>query len=53
MKLIFARDFIITTKKVHRLLFDYLRTFAPKSSHVQILLKLWLQVENDKIRLKT
>ena len=31
----------------------YLRTFAPKSSHTQIFLKLWLQVENDKIRLKT
>ena len=30
-----------------------LRTFAPKTSHTQILLKLWLQVENDKIRLKT
>ena len=30
-----------------------LRTFAPKSSYVQIFLKLWLQVENDKIRLKT
>ena len=30
-----------------------LRTFAPKSSHAQIFLKLWLQVENDKIRLKT
>ena len=30
-----------------------LRTFAPKSSHTQIFLKLWLQVENDKIRLKT
>ena len=30
-----------------------LRTFVPKSSHVQIFLKLWLQVENDKIRLKT
>ena len=29
-----------------------LRTFAPKSSHVQIFLKLLLQVENDKIRLK-
>ena len=29
------------------------RTFAPKSSHVQIFLKLWLQVENDKIRWKT
>ena len=32
---------------------NVLRTFAPKSSHVQIFLKLWLQVENDKIRLKT
>ena len=31
----------------------HLRTFAPKSSHTQIFLKLWLQVENDKIRLKT
>ena len=30
-----------------------LRTFAPKTSHAQILLKLLLQVENDKIRLKT
>ena len=30
-----------------------LRTFAPKSSQVQIFLKLWLQLENDKIRLKT
>ena len=30
-----------------------LRTFAPKTSHTQILFKLWLQVENDKIRLKT
>ena len=30
-----------------------LRTFAPKSSHRQIFLKLWLHVENDKIRLKT
>ena len=32
---------------------EYLRTFAPKTSHTQILLKLWLQVENDKTRLKT
>ena len=31
----------------------YVRTFAPKISHVQIFLKLWLQVENDKIILKT
>ena len=31
----------------------YLRTFAPKSSHAQIFSKLSLQVENDKIRLKT
>ena len=31
----------------------HLRTFAPKSSHAQIFLKLWLQVEYDKIRLKT
>ena len=31
----------------------HLRTFAPRSSHAQIFLKLWLQVENDKIRLKT
>ena len=30
-----------------------LRTFAPKSSHTQIFSKLSLQVENDKIRLKT
>ena len=30
-----------------------LRTFTSKISHVQIFLKLWLQVENDKIRLKT
>ena len=30
-----------------------LRTFAPKSSHAQIFSKLSLQVENDKIRLKT
>ena len=30
----------------------HLRTFAAKISHVQIFLKLWLQVENDKIRLK-
>ena len=29
-----------------------LRTFAPKISHIQIFLKLKLQVENDKIRLK-
>ena len=29
-----------------------LKTFAPKSSHVQIFLKLWPQVENDKITLK-
>ena len=29
-----------------------LRTLAPKSSHTQIFLKLWLHVENDKIRLK-
>ena len=26
---------------------------AHKSSHVQIFLKLWLQLENDKIMLKT
>ena len=31
----------------------HLRTFTPKSSHVQIFLKLWLQLENDKIMLKT
>ena len=30
-----------------------LRTFAPKISHVQIFLKLCLQLENDKIMLKT
>ena len=30
-----------------------LRTFAPKISHIQIFLKLWLQVENEKIILKT
>ena len=29
-----------------------LRTFAPKSSHVEIFLKLWLQLQNDKIMLK-
>ena len=33
--------------------FVLLRTFAPKSSHVQIFLKLRLQVKNYKIRLKT
>ena len=32
---------------------SFLRTFAPKISHVQIFLKLWLEVENDKIILKT
>ena len=32
---------------------DELRTFAPKTSHTQILLKLWLHVENDKTWLKT
>ena len=30
-----------------------LRTFPPRISHVQIFLKLCLQVENDNIRLKT
>ena len=30
-----------------------LRTFAPKISHVQIFLQLWLLVEKDKIMLKT
>ena len=30
-----------------------LRTFAPKSSRVQIFFKLWLQLEDDKIMLKT
>ena len=30
-----------------------LRTFAPKSSQAQTFSKLSLQVENDKIRLKT
>ena len=30
-----------------------LRTFVLKISHVEIFLKLWLQVENDKIILKT
>ena len=30
-----------------------LKKFAPKTSHVQIFLKLSLQVENDKIILKT
>ena len=29
-----------------------LRMFGPKSSHIQIFLKLWPQVENDKITLK-
>ena len=37
----------------HTLSMSLLRTFAPKSSHGQIFLKLWLQVEYDKIRLKT
>ena len=32
---------------------EQLRTFTPKISHAQIFLKLWLQVENDKIISKT
>ena len=40
-------------KRLSPFLNNGLRTFAPKSSHAQIFSKLSLQVENDKIRLKT
>ena len=40
-------------KKKTRDVDELLRTFASKSAHAQIFLKLWLQVESDEIRLKT
>ena len=48
-----TRVVILTARGVDTVSKINLRTFAPRSSHVQIFLKLWLRVENDKIRLKT
>ena len=48
-----ASDVMTQTRLISGLHTANLRTFAPKSSHTQIFLKLWLQVENDQIKLKT
>ena len=58
----FARVYLFQTaleiiwlpiQTINRIAYWYLKDVRAQISHVQIFLKLWLQVENDKIILKT